>query len=522
MSRFLDALVEKTASEDFDPETVWTPQPTQRQVIESEAKIVLFGGAAGGGKSDLMAGMPLYYPEAHGILFRRNYTDLQSMAERLKELLEPHGGKVTTKKAVYPNKARMLLGQFESMADVRKWRGQANELVFFDELTELNEQAFRLLQAWARSARKMRVRIIAGSNPPMLNPQTGEVAGVWVQEYFGPWLDEEWPNPAKPGEIRWFVRGVDKYTGQERDIEVPSKDKILRGDLRFKDRPDEYVYPESRTFIPSKIKDNVHLGIEYEQALDAMPMEMRIALRDGVWDASTIVEDPYAVVPYSWLKDSHKRWKKRVVAEGNPPRGAVLIAVGVDPARGGQDATVIIKQYRLQDGTIWVATPQKHAGKLTPNGDTAADLIISSILQETGDVSNNLEIRVDAVGIGSSVVDALENRQMFEIVALNGSRKSTKRPLGAAAHIVEMTNQRTEWYWNIREALDPQLNGTAELPPERELTAEIRATRWGAKTTGIQVEDKDLIRQRISRSPDSADALSYSLAELPRLDVSIA
>ena len=534
MSEFLSALLDKEVASSFDPATVWIPTSRQKLVLDSKARVILYGGQAGGGKSDLLSFIPVYYPNIHAIFFRKNYPDLQSTVERLRDVLESHQDKskwnvdvrVTREKAVFPNGARTFFGQFESMQDVRKWRGQANELMLFDELSEMGEQGFRVLQAWARSARGLPVKIIAGSNPPFLNPETGEVNGMWMLDYWGPWLDELHPNPAKPGELRWFVRGVDPETKQERDIEVSGPEPIPRGDLGLtedKEKGKLLVTPHSRTYIPSSVRDNPYLaGTDYEMSLDAMPAEMRAALRDGEWNAATQIEDPYAIVPHAWVRESNARWRARVAKEGNPPHSAVLVAVGVDPARGGRDATVITKVYRLDDGTLFIPMQTKLAGKTTPNGDTVAEIVLSELMREKRKIHPEMDIRVDAVGIGSAVVDALARSSQFPVTALNGSWASARRPVGEAMHAVQMVNARTEWYWEIREALDPQIGRNAELPPDRDLIAELRGTRWGVKSKGIQIEDKDLIRKRIGKSPDIADSLSYAMAAPPNLFLAIA
>ena len=56
---------------------------------------------------------------------------------------------------------------------------------------------------------------------------------------WGPWLDEQHPNPALPGELRWFVR-------------IDGKDTEVEGPEPF-EWQGETLYPQSRTFIPAKL-----------------------------------------------------------------------------------------------------------------------------------------------------------------------------------------------------------------------------------------------------------------------------
>ena len=61
-----------------------------------------------------------------------------------------------------------------------------------------------------------RCRIILTFNPPM------RVDGRWVISYFAPWLDRKHPNPALPGELRWFTT-----IGDNQDYEVPDNRRFV-------------------------------------------------------------------------------------------------------------------------------------------------------------------------------------------------------------------------------------------------------------------------------------------------------
>src|SRR4051794_10162955 len=83
---------------------------------------------------------------------------------------------------------------------------------------------------------KQRCRVIVASNPP----PTAE--GLWVVKYWGPWLDTTHPNPAKPGELRWFTT----VAGEDREVDGPGP-HVIDG---------EAVYARSRTFIRATLSDN--------------------------------------------------------------------------------------------------------------------------------------------------------------------------------------------------------------------------------------------------------------------------
>ena len=73
-------------------------------------------------------------------------------------------------------------------------------------------------------------------------------------------------------------------------------------------------------------------------------------------------------------------------------------------------------------------------------------------------------------------------------------------------------NKRAEWWWRMREALDPDSGEDLALPPDPALRADLCAPRWGRMARGIKIETKDETIKRIGRSPDKGDAVVYALA----------
>jgi hypothetical protein len=96
--------------------------------------------------------------------------------------------------------------------DKQRFKGDPHDLIVFDEGTDFLESQYRFIIGWKRSTDpKQRCRVIVASNPPT----TAE--GLWVVKYWGPWLDRTHPNPAKPGELRWFTT----LKGEDREIDGP-------------------------------------------------------------------------------------------------------------------------------------------------------------------------------------------------------------------------------------------------------------------------------------------------------------
>ena len=174
-----------------------------------------------------------------------------------------------------------------------------------------------------------------------------------------------------------------------------------------------------------------------------------------------------------------------------------MTALGVDPARGGRDETVIIARY-----DNWFAAPLAWPGAETPDGPAVAALAVAAM-------RDRAPVVVDAVGIGASVYDHLSGNGV-PCLAFNGAERATARDRTGAMGFV---NRRAEWWWRLREALDPAYGQDIALPPDARLRADLCAPRWRLTPRGILIEPKEEIVARIGRSPDRGDAATYALCD---------
>lgn len=452
----------------------WEPQKgPQTEAFETTADITGYGGSAGGGKTDLALGLA-HLKHENSIIFRREFPQLKGMIKRSTELFLPIGGRY----AGSPNPwwrwsdARSIeFGAVQHVGDEKKYQGQPHDLLVFDEATEFAELQIRFLLGWMRSAKGHRCRAVMTFNPPT----TAE--GRWIIQFFAPWLDDKHPNPAMPGELRWFISDED---GKDKEVDGPEP-------VMVSGRP---MKPLSRTFIPARLDDNVYLAdTNYRAVLQAMPEPLRSQMLYGDFKAG-IADDAMQLIPTAWVDAAMARW-----TETKPHLRRT--AIGADIARGGRDKTVFSPRYGH-----WYDRLTCIPGIETPDGGAVVNKLI-----DLGMI--DCPINMDVIGVGTSPVD-IGKIYKLHIVPMHAAEGSEATDRSGKLGFV---NKRAEWYWKFRESLDPILGDGIALPPDPELKADLTAPKWELMARGIKVESKDDIIDRLKRSPDKGDAVIYASAK---------
>jgi predicted phage terminase large subunit-like protein len=230
--------------------------------MQSEAFEVLYGGAAGGGKSEALLVEALRYVHVlgyDGLILRRTYTELEkSLIPRSYELYQRLGGqyRVQQKQWHFPAGSTISFGHIEGKADHYKYQSAEFAYIAFDELTSFEEEQYLYLFSRARTTarlpdgRTVPVRVRAATNP-------GDVGHEWVKKRF--------ITSLKPFEVGWFARIDDVDSRVE---------KGTPGAL-------------SRQFIPATVRDNPKLmerDPQYVERLKGLPLIERERLLSGNWD----------------------------------------------------------------------------------------------------------------------------------------------------------------------------------------------------------------------------------------------
>lgn len=241
------------------------PQPgPQEQFLRSSADIVVYGGAAGGGKTYAGLLEHLYHvsnPLFRGVMFRRIDWQLfmpGGLWQRSFEIY-PNCGATPLKderKWVFPSGAEVNLMSMHREADIINFKGAEFTLIEIDELTDFTEFMFWYLFS--------RMRSMSGVKPYMrcfTNPDPDS----WVKTLVAPWVDNTFPDKARSGEVRWFIRENDVMTWVK-----PGTPKA-----------------KSITFIFANVHDNKKLlekDPDYLNNLEALPDQQKRQLLFGDWN----------------------------------------------------------------------------------------------------------------------------------------------------------------------------------------------------------------------------------------------
>lgn len=454
----------------------------QQQAYESEADIVLFGGAAGGGKSSLLIGLALTRHQ-RSVIYRREVKQLGPIEEEIIRIRKTRTGFNGQLHRFDLGRGKAIrLGGMQYSGDEVAYQGDPRDLICFDELTQFLESQFRYVTTWNRSSDPaQRCRIIAATNPPT------SAEGQWVVKYWAPWIDRDHPKPALPGELRWFISDAEGI-----DQEVESNEPIWQDG--------DWVQPRSRTFIPSSVDDNPFLiNSGYKAALQALPEPLRSQMLMGDF-AAGIADDPWQVIPTTWVDLAQERWTT------DKPQGAKMDALGVDPARGGKDEFVMTPRYGN-----WFGEQIVKKGQSTPDGPTGAAICMAY-------VRHGASINLDIIGgAGASILDHLRTNGA-NVKKVDGRVQSGRRDKSGS---LGFYNYRSDIWWAFREALDPEGDEPIALPPDRELKVDLCAPRWQLTAKGVQVEGKSTeakdgfgdLKKRLGRSPGKGDSCVYAWVE---------
>jgi hypothetical protein len=247
---------------------VWEPTPKQAEFLQADEYEVLYGGAAGGGKSDallidawcLQHGGPSN-PNHRAIIFRRSCPDLADLIDRgnalFPQFIEGVTYNANERCWETPAGAKLYLGHLHHDKHRFNHRGRAYNYIGFDELTLWpSDVCWVYLQSRNRTTDRTLPCYMRATTNPDGPGQT------WVME-------------------RWAIEESGKETQVEAIVDAEVQDDAGKWVLV----PRAFI----RRFIPAKLAENPHLrGTGYRERLMLLPPDEREALLEGLWRGNRV------------------------------------------------------------------------------------------------------------------------------------------------------------------------------------------------------------------------------------------
>lgn len=249
----------KTANKRLaDKRVAWRPQPKQVQFLQRPEYEGLYGGAAGGGKSDSLLSEGIrqaHIPHYRGIIFRKTYPELSELMDRSTEIYKPAFPRAKFNESkhfwTFPSGAKLFFGAMQHTKDRKKYQGKRYDFVGFDEATHFSWDEYSYMYSRNRpSGKGTRVYRRAATNP-------GGIGHGWCKSHFG-------------------IGSVPPITPMWQEVKVTDP---CGKPIKLK---------RSRIFVPATVFDNKKL-LEYDPNylanLALMPKAEQEALLYGSWDS---------------------------------------------------------------------------------------------------------------------------------------------------------------------------------------------------------------------------------------------
>lgn len=236
-----------------DRKVIYTPTEKQIEFHQASETVVLYGGAAGGGKSFALIFDVLRYAHVPGykaVIIRRTSPELLELIETSNQFYPKMfpGAKFLTAKNMwrFPSGAIIRFGYLERKGDELQYQGHEYQYIAFDELGQwIDPWGFNYLKSRLRGNR---LDPLTGENIPLQMRATSNPGAAWVKDMF---------IEAAPENTTFYDKaGV------------------------------------THRFIPATLLDNPHLPKEYRQMLESLPEVEKRQLLYGDWNATSLAAFP--------------------------------------------------------------------------------------------------------------------------------------------------------------------------------------------------------------------------------------
>lgn len=342
------------------------PFPKQRRFVLLPTREAMYGGAAGGGKSDALLMAALLYvdrPAYSALILRRTYTDLAlagSIMDRAASWLRQTDATWNDrdKRWTFPSGARLTFGYLETEADRYRYQGAEFQFIAFDELTQFTELSYTYMMSRLRKLEgsDIPVRMRAATNP-------GGVGHHWVKQRF--------VDPGSP----------------------------------------------ERPFIPANLDDNPALaGSDYRLSLAALDETTRAQLEHGLW----IQDDSQRVYRYDPSTDVDALPSVPTDPTSGLWERCMVLDLGSSERSPTTGFAIVVWHPHIR--TTFCERSWKEA---TPDYST----LVQRIERERATYGDTLRIVIDEGGLGGLFSRELRTRHDLPVFAAEKKEKLAHRRL---------------------------------------------------------------------------------------------
>lgn len=406
-----------------------TPHPPQQMYLWLDNREALFGGAAGGGKSDALLMAALQYVDVPGysaLLLRRTWTDLikpGAIMDRTRQWLEhtdatPHDG---GREWRFPSGARITFGYLQYDKDKYKYQSAEYQFIGFDELTQFQQGVYEYM--FSRLRRPALPCLVCKT--PLR--KKGPVVKHADKKY-------ETHEPVPDRKV------LEQYGPAQQDgktlFDVPLRMRSATnpGGMGHVWVRDHFITPETKgkgaVFLPSLLRDNPALDRkEYEQSLAHLGPVERERLLNGDWD----VLEEGEMFDRAWFQ----------IAEDYPRKARVVRYWDMASVEGGGDYTVGALVSLTEDGQWFVEDIVR--GQWSP-------LQVERVIEQTAmRDGTNVPIRIEQEP-GSSGKNTIDHYRRSVLVGYDfsgdrptGSKSERARPIATAAEAGNVFLVKGRW-----------------------------------------------------------------------------
>ncbi|UVF61423.1 terminase [Gordonia phage DalanDe] len=284
-----EVLIRNLTPRIVEPYIAHIPHPKQQVFLTLQCREAMYGGAAGGGKSDAVLMSALQYVDVPGysaLILRRTWPDLNApgaILDRARTWLKPtdarerDGGRMWE----FPSGAKLQFGYMGRDADKYKYQSAEYQFIGFDELTHFEESSYTYM--FSRLRRPKLTCLNCGNQ--VRRYKAKKVGWVHASRSAGPRCSQVFPDPKVLRQYPEALDGLSIF-----DVPLRMRSATNPGGIGHEWVSMRLVDPKTREkgaiFLPARLADNPSLDQEeYRESLSHLSVLDRQRLEDGDWSA---------------------------------------------------------------------------------------------------------------------------------------------------------------------------------------------------------------------------------------------